>query len=160
MGVNLERYAMGGKIHADKDHGRCHSGFGGQLSHNGDQERRKPVGVGKWHLSEIDPGRGTVPLILDGRTLVPIRSVIEAMGGDVGWEAGEGRITLVAQGHEVVMWLGERSIVADGEAGSMDVAAQSINDRTMVPVRFAAENVGCQIAWIGSTREVIIVFAR
>ena len=42
----------------------------------------------------------------------------------------------------------------------MDVAPQSINDRTMLPVRFVAENIGCQIAWIGSTQEVIIVFAR
>jgi len=60
----------------------------------------------------------------------------------------------------VVMWLNNREIIVDGEAKNMDVAPQTINDRTMVPVRFVAENIGCQIAWIGSTQEVIIVFAK
>jgi hypothetical protein len=40
----------------------------------------------------------------------------------------------------------------------MDVAPMTINDRTMVPVRFAAENVGCIVDWIGSTSEIVIVF--
>lgn len=35
--------------------------------------------------SEIDPGRGTAPIIQNGRTLVPIRAIIEAMGGSVNW---------------------------------------------------------------------------
>jgi len=111
-------------------------------------------------LREIDPGRGTVPLIKDSRTLVPIRSIIETMGGTVGWDGGEGKVTLEAYGHSVVMWLNNREIIVDGEAKSMDVAPQTINDRTMLPVRFVAENIGCQIAWIGSTQEVIIVFAK
>jgi len=29
---------------------------------------------------EIDPGRGTVPMIVNDRTLVPVRAIIEAMG--------------------------------------------------------------------------------
>jgi len=111
-------------------------------------------------LREIDPGRGTVPLIKDSRTLVPIRSIIEAMGGTVEWDGGEGKVSLDAYGHSVVMWLNNREIIVDGETKSMDVAPQSINDRTMLPVRFVAENIGCQIAWIGSTQEVIIVFAK
>jgi len=111
-------------------------------------------------LREIDPGRGTVPLIKDSRTLVPIRSIIETMGGTVGWDGGEGKVTLEAYGHSVTMWLNNREIIVDGEAKSMDVAPQTINDRTMLPVRFVAENIGCQIAWIGSTQEVIIVFAK
>jgi len=111
-------------------------------------------------LREIDPGRGTVPLIKDNRTLVPIRSIVEAMNCIVEWNGSEGKVTIEANGHSVVMWLNNREIIVDGEAKNMDVAPQTINDRTMVPVRFVAENIGCQIAWIGSTQEVIIVFAK
>lgn len=111
-------------------------------------------------IQEIDPGRGTVPLIKDSRTLVPIRSIIETMGGSVGWDDAERKITLNAYDHDITMWLNKKEIIVDKKTKNMDVAPQSINDRTMLPVRFVTENIGCQIAWIGSTREVIIVFAR
>lgn len=35
---------------------------------------------------EIDPGRGTSPVIVNGRTLLPIRAIIEALGGSVAWD--------------------------------------------------------------------------
>jgi hypothetical protein len=40
----------------------------------------------------------------------------------------------------------------------MDVAPAIVNDRTLLPIRFAAENLGCEIEWIGSSREIVIVF--
>ena len=112
------------------------------------------------HMQEIDPGRGTVPLIRDGRTLVPIRVIGEVMGIKVSWIGATRDIILMGYGHIILMQLDNKEISVDGERKTMDVAPQSINDRTMVPVRFVAENIGCEIAWIGSTREVIIVFAR
>ena len=33
---------------------------------------------------EIDPGCGTMPLLLNNRTMVPIRAIVEGMGGTVG----------------------------------------------------------------------------
>ena len=40
----------------------------------------------------------------------------------------------------------------------MDIAPEIINGRTMLPLRFVAENVGCLVEWIGSTKEVVIVY--
>ena len=34
---------------------------------------------------EIDPGRSTAPVTVNGRTFVPIRAIIETMGGSVSW---------------------------------------------------------------------------
>ena len=108
---------------------------------------------------EIDPGRGTTPLVVDSRTLVPIRAIIETMGGTVGWDASApDDIALSAYGHNIKMVVDSDSIVVDGETKGIDVPPQVINSRTMVPVRFVAENVGCNIQWIGSTQEIIIVF--
>jgi hypothetical protein len=107
---------------------------------------------------EIDPGRGTVPTLISDRTMVPIRAIVEAMGGTVGWNDAERRINLAYGGHSVTMTLGSRDIVADGAPKSMDVAPTVKNDRTLLPIRFAAENLGCEIEWIGTTREIVIVF--
>ena len=109
-------------------------------------------------MVEIDPGRGTTPLISNGRTMVPIRAVIETMGGTVGWEDADQRVTLNAKGHTIEMWLERRDILVDGSASAVDVAPTTINERTMLPVRFVVENVGCAIEWIGSTQEIIIVY--
>ena len=40
----------------------------------------------------------------------------------------------------------------------MDVATATKNNRTFVPVRFAAENLDCKVDWINSTKEVVIVY--
>ncbi|MDD3654625.1 MAG: copper amine oxidase N-terminal domain-containing protein [Desulfotomaculaceae bacterium] len=107
---------------------------------------------------EIDPGRGTQPLIISGRTMVPIRAIVEAMGGTINWEAGTQKITLNARGNQVEMWLNKNDIKINGAATKMDVAPIIQNSRTFVPIRFAAENLNCKVDWINSTQEVVIVY--
>ena len=43
---------------------------------------------------EIDPGSGTVHVVINDRTLIPIRAIIEAMGGTVGWEQETQTVTI------------------------------------------------------------------
>ena len=58
------------------------------------------------------------------------------------------------------MWLDKSNMIADGVNKTMDVAPVSINDRTMVPVRFAAENLGCTVGWNDAIKEVIIKYLQ
>ena len=112
-------------------------------------------------MVEIDPpNRGTAPIVLNGRTMVPIRAIVESMGGVVDWDASAERITLEAQKHTVVMTLGSKAITADGAQKEMDIAPYlNDKDRTLLPVRFVAENLGTQIEWIASLERVVIVYA-
>ena len=71
---------------------------------------------------EVDPGRGTTPIILSGRTMVPIRAVVEAIGGTVGWDDATSLITLEARGNKVKMWLGKTDIKVNGATKEMDIA--------------------------------------
>ena len=107
---------------------------------------------------EVDPGRGTAPVLLNGRTLVPIRAIVEGMGGEVGWDADNNEISLKYRTQNVLMWLDQLTIKVNGEDKEIDVAPTTINDRTMVPIRFAAENLGCVVEWLNSTEEIVIVF--
>jgi hypothetical protein len=110
-------------------------------------------------LIEIDPGRGTAPLYIDGRTMMPIRAIVEGMGGYVDWDDADRRITLQHGRHTVHMWLGRREFLADGISEEMDIAPYVYNDRTMLPLRFVTESLGCQTEWIGSLNRMIIVYA-
>ncbi|HKL42790.1 MAG TPA: copper amine oxidase N-terminal domain-containing protein [Clostridia bacterium] len=109
---------------------------------------------------EIDPGRGTSPIIISGRSMVPIRAIVEALGGTVGWEGSERKIILNARGQQVEMWVDKNDIRKNGADDRMDVAPTIQDGRTFVPVRFASENLGTSVDWINSTREIIIVFTE
>lgn len=107
---------------------------------------------------EVDPGRGTTPMILSSRTMVPIRAIVEAMGGTIEWEGTARKITIRARGNVVDMWVDKTDLTINGVSQTMDVAPVIQNGRTFVPVRFAAENLNCKVDWINSTQEVVIVY--
>jgi surface antigen len=109
-------------------------------------------------IKEIDPGRGTVPLIKNDRTLVPIRAIVESMGGRADWNEDNKQITLNLGGNYVQMWVDHDWIQVNGALIRIDVAPAIINDRTMVPIRFAAENLGCGVEWANSTQQIYIVY--
>ena len=107
---------------------------------------------------EVDPGLDTVPIIREGRTLVPIRAIVEHMGGEVAWDQGDRRVELYSHGNSVQMWLDGREARVNGQIHEMDIEPQLIGDRTFIPVRFVAEFLGSYIGWIESERMVIIIF--
>ena len=93
------------------------------------------------------------PIIREGRTLLPIRAVIEALGGSVGWDAVKRKATVTLGPHTVEVWIGSREARVDGVNTSLDVAAIIVNSRTLLPLRFVAENLGCAVTWdpVGKT---------
>lgn len=116
------------------------------------QKLMKVNGVQK----EIDPGRETKPLILNSRTLIPIRAVIEAMEGTVEYDARDQKITLKKGGDTLHMWIGKTNMKLNSSSKTMDTAPVVVNGRTMVPVRFAAENFGYSVAWKAAEQTVVI----
>ncbi|MDR7869256.1 MAG: stalk domain-containing protein [Tissierellaceae bacterium] len=107
---------------------------------------------------EIDPGRGTTPIVVSSRTMVPIRAIVEAMGGTVDWDNSTQKIILTANGNTVNMWVGKKVITVNGEERQIDVAPIIQNERTYVPVRFSAENLNAKVDWINSTKEAVITY--
>ncbi|EJU24104.1 copper amine oxidase N-terminal domain protein [Peptoanaerobacter stomatis] len=111
-------------------------------------------------IQEVDPGKGTAPIVLRGRTVVPIRAIVEAMDGTVGWEYSTQEVSLKASGNSVKMWINKKQLVKNGKNEKMDIEPKVINARTFVPLRFGAENLNCQVDWINSTNSIIIVWSE
>lgn len=105
-------------------------------------------------LEEI--GTDVPPTIVDGRTLVPLRAIFEALGADVEWD-GETRTATGTRGKTVVsVQIDNRTAYINGEPKELDVPAQIINDRTMVPARFISEAMGCTVTWDPDTRTAAV----
>ena len=100
------------------------------------------------------------PDVRDGRTMVPIRAVAEALGADVGWEQETGRITLTRAGSTVTMTLDSTAAQVDGQAVEMDVAPYATEGRTLIPARYAAEFFGQRVTWDGNTHRADILEDR
>lgn len=79
---------------------------------------------------EIDPGRGTAPMIINNRTLLPIRSLIEEMGGTVGWDQGERRVDIKLGTIDIKLWIDDKTALVNDKKVGMDVPPQIINNRT------------------------------
>lgn len=107
---------------------------------------------------EIDPGRGTTPIILYGRTVLPIRAVVEVMGGTIEWDPKTSKVTIKARGVVIEMWIDSNSMKVNGVQKEIDVAPASIKGRTMVPVRFVAENLNCTLDWDSVNQKVTIKY--
>ncbi len=96
------------------------------------------------------------PTIVEGRTLVPLRAIFEALGASVEWN-GETRTVTSAKGDTAIeLSIDSTSLYVNGEVKTLDVPAMIINGRTMVPARAIAEAYGVEVAWDGETRTVIL----
>ncbi len=109
---------------------------------------------------EIDPGMGTAPVIINDRTLLPVRAVIEELGGTVGWDDETREVTLGYEGSEIVLTIDSTSAALNDQAQTLDTAPVIINDRTMLPIRFIAEGFGLGVEWNGEMQEVTITMGE
>lgn len=105
---------------------------------------------------EIDPGRGTVPVVQNDRTLVPVRAVIEAMGGTVSWDEETQTVLLAYNGDVITLTIGSTTAFLNDVANTLDVAPVVLNDRTMLPIRFIAEGFQFDVDWTQETQTVTI----
>lgn len=98
------------------------------------------------------------PIIIDGRTLVPMRTIFEALGAEVQWidENGVKSIIATTEDTTINMTIDSDRFYVNGEEKTLDVPAQLINDKTLVPIRAVSESLGCSADWENETKTVII----
>ncbi len=107
--------------------------------------------------TEIDEGRGTTPVAINGRTLVPIRAIIEAFDGIVGWDAETQAVLLTLEDDTIKLGIDSNIAYLNNNAETLDVAPTVINNRTMLPIRFVAEGFNLGVAWNNDTQTISII---
>lgn len=96
------------------------------------------------------------PVIVDERTLVPLRTIFEALGATVDWNGETQTVTSTRANTTVSLTIGSDIMTKNDMTYTLDVPAQIINERTLVPVRAIAEAFGSVVDWNGETQTVII----
>ena len=96
------------------------------------------------------------PVIENGRTLVPLRAIFEALDAEVAWDGETQTVRAIRYGTYIELQIGSNEMKVNNEIKTLDVPAKIINERTMVPARAIAEAFGCNVTWDGTNRAVII----
>ena len=110
--------------------------------------------IGANHI--LPNSREGAPYITNGHTMVPIRSVIEGLGGTVGWDPDLNGARCTLNGITITMPIGSEYAYINGEPFKMTTPAIVKNGRTMIPIRFVAESLGYEVDYISDGAFVVI----
>ena len=97
------------------------------------------------------------PVLMNSRTMVPMRAIFEALGAEIYWNDSNEAVTAISStGKTVVIAIGSCEAIVGGELKEIDAPPVLHNDRTLVPLRFVSETFGCQVGWDDATYTVTI----
>ena len=97
------------------------------------------------------------PMIVNGRTMVPVRAIFEALGATVTWDNNTRTATGVLGDTTINITIDQAYLLKNGEQVSLDSPALLSSGRTYVPVRAIAESYNCNVDWINDTKTVTII---
>ena len=98
----------------------------------------------------------TPPTIVDGRTLVPVAAIFDALGATMVWDGETRTASGTRDDVTVSIPIGSTTVYVNGEAQELDVPAQIINSRTMVPAAFVSKALGCEVTWNDDTKTAAV----
>ena len=97
----------------------------------------------------------SVPYVENGRTMMPVRGIAEAMGADVSYDGAEQTVKVETAETMVLMTIGLDEMEVNGNSVALLNAPEIVNDRTMLPVRDVAEALDCEVEWIQETETAV-----
>ncbi len=95
------------------------------------------------------------PYYSGSTTMVPVRAILEPFDATLDWYQG-GKICIYNGNATIIIQLGSRTAIVNGEKVTLPAAPEISGTRTMVPLRFISENFGFNVQWIKSTSEILI----
>ena len=100
------------------------------------------------------------PLLMNDRTLVPIRAIAEKMNYTVEWNEEKELVTLKSQEDNTILYflIGDNVALKNlNEKIKLDVPAVVINDRTYLPLRAVAEAMDARVSW-NNERKIVEIW--
>ena len=89
--------------------------------------------------------------------MVPARAILESLGAEISWDGATETVTATRNGSVLKLQIGNVIPTLDGKPlPKLDVPAQIIGGRTLVPVRFVSENYNMKVEWDQATSTVMI----
>ncbi len=98
------------------------------------------------------------PFVENGRTLLPIKVIGDAINADVRWFPDSKKITYSLGTKFIELWIGSLNAYISGKPAKLEVAPKIVSNRTFIPLRFVSENFGVRINWVPEEKKVILEY--
>lgn len=96
------------------------------------------------------------PVLVHGRTLVPVSRIVAAFGGESTWDAATRDTGFLLGGRTVRHKVGSNQVRIGGKVETMDAPSMLKNNRTYVPVRYILEGLGLWVGYEPTYRLVVV----
>jgi N-acetylmuramoyl-L-alanine amidase len=96
------------------------------------------------------------PVIIDDRAYVPVKEIFTRLGAVVDWKPATREIYIGYGDSMIALKIGSNTVNNNGNIVFIPVPPRIINDKTMIPVRYAAEAFGFDVGWDDATRTVSV----
>ncbi len=120
----------------------------------------------EYYINDIASAMDTAPIIKDSRTLLPIRYVATPLGASLDWDPAERKVSISNDTTLIELWIGQNTARVNGVAKLIDADNPEVvpiilpPGRTMLPLRFISENLGCQVDWNNALREAKVTYSK
>lgn len=112
-------------------------------------------------VNGVEVDKTDVPIVIEGRTLVPLRTLAVALGvpntdENIKWDGEKRQVTVIDEYFSIVLYIDSNVAWVNGEEKIIDVPATIYNGRTYLPARFVAESFDKYVGWDGATGTITI----
>ncbi len=118
------------------------------------------VGNGNAIVNDASVKLDSPPVIVNNRTLVPLRFIAEAFGAKVEWNPVFKLVFITLGDKEIVLQVGVPYASVNNKKVKLDSSPKIIKGHTMVPLRFVAEAFGASVNWDQGTRSITIIYPK
>ena len=105
---------------------------------------------------KIDVDDNVVPIIKEGRTMLPARTIIEELDADIKFNEATREVLVKVEDIGMTLTIGKNEMEVQGEKKELDVAPVIENGRTLLPVRAITESIGMDVDWDESAQEITL----
>ena len=107
-------------------------------------------------INDIKQSFDVNPLIENGRVMVPMRHIFEALGANMQWDQDTQTVSASKENKEIQVKIGSFFAKKNNDTILMDVKPKLINGRTLVPLRFVSESLGAHVDWNAQSKAVTV----
>jgi rhodanese-related sulfurtransferase len=119
-----------------------------------------------YFVGSVSKTMDSPPIVKDGRTLLPIRYLAEAIGAVVYWDSKTQRITITLNQITIILTIGQSVAIINGQSIKIDPDNPQVKPivvppgRTLLPLRFVAERLNCVVSWNQTKQEITITYPK
>lgn len=104
------------------------------------------------------------PILADGRLLLPVKYIAAPLGAVTDWDPVEQKVTISLQGNVIMLWINKPMARVNGVEKQIDPNNSNVKPivvppgRTMLPLRFIGESLGCEVNWDQGLQEAKLTY--